>query len=160
MSIREIFDSVSVSVIQFLESHHGVTNVQFYELGGASSGFIQDWEIKNKNKLPDDLKSFLLISNGLLLKWQIKLQPNSTNEIPLGNMYIHPLDKMKPIPISMSEFEKAIQQDTKEEANKLFTAAFELEDTGSGRVALVYQNQKTFGAPQECQVWFQDMCMF
>jgi tubulin polyglutamylase complex subunit 2 len=159
MSIREIFDSVSVSVIQFLESHQGVTNVQFYELGGANASLIQDWEIKNKNALPADLKAFLQISNGLLLKWQIKLQPNG-GDISLGNMYIHPLDKIKPISISSSEFEMVIQPNTKikEEVKSVFSDAFELDDT-SGKVALVYLAKKGYGTP-ECQVWFQDLCKY
>lgn len=158
MSIREIFDTVSVSVIQFLESHQGVTNVQFYELEGLNPSTIQDWEMKSKYTLPADLKAFLQISNGLLINWQIKLQPNG-GDVPLGSMYIHPLEKIKPIAITDSEFETVAQSNTRnrESANRSFSSAFELDDTG-GKVALVYINQTPLLEAQECQIWFQDLC--
>ncbi len=44
MSVKEIFGSISLSVIQFLENHQGVTNVQFFQVGGCSQTSINDWE--------------------------------------------------------------------------------------------------------------------
>ena len=75
--IREIFDDISLSVIRFLEQHEGVTSVDFVERRGASLSDIVAWEQEHKPfVLPNDYKAFLLISNGLLLRWHIHHHEN------------------------------------------------------------------------------------
>ena len=43
-NVKEIFDQISLSVINFLESHQGVSNVQFFEIGSCSEEQIRRWE--------------------------------------------------------------------------------------------------------------------
>ena len=73
-SIREIFDNISLSVISFLESHTGISDVEFNsERQGVAEISLTKWEDENAPyKLPDDYKSFLQISDGLSLSWKIK----------------------------------------------------------------------------------------
>ena len=86
--VREIFDNISLSVISFLESHIGITDVEFIErqgkeklqmsknyelIIGVAEVTISKWEEENSPfRLPDDFKAFLQISDGLSLNWKIK----------------------------------------------------------------------------------------
>lgn len=68
-SVLEIFEQISDSVISFLENHPGVTEVEFNERQGVVEALLQSWEEENTPyTLPDDIKSFLQISDGLLLQ--------------------------------------------------------------------------------------------
>lgn len=146
--IRDIFDSVSISVIQFLESHKGVTNVQFFEIGGCSQKDIDEWERNNKPFiLPQDLKNFLKISDGLLLRWNIKL---NNEAIPLGNMHINSLETIKKIKttdqlLPPKPFSKNI------DIIKDYTA-FSIDSAPDGNVCFVYKNHEN----ENPEVWFQD----
>mmetsp|Transcript_1640 Transcript_1640/g.2460 ORF Transcript_1640/g.2460 Transcript_1640/m.2460 type:complete len:296 (-) Transcript_1640:24-911(-) len=132
--IRDIFDNISLSVIQFLESHKGVTNVQFFEIGGVSNEDIQEWERDNSPyKLPNDFKNFLKISDGLLLRWNIKL---NNEAIPLGNMHLNSLETVKKI------------KDNNVIAYSIDSSA------NDGHVAFVYPKHNKFSEPE---VWFQDL---
>ena len=93
-SIRDIFDDVSLSVISFLENHTGVSSVKFVERQGLSSQSIAEWESANRCTLPTDYKSFLSISDGLLLKWNVH---HEGNEIPLGCLHLNQLAEVKKI---------------------------------------------------------------
>jgi len=72
-SLRDIFDTISLNVIDFLENHIGITDVDFLERSGVAEMSITKWEEDNMPyTLPDDYKAFLQISDGLALNWKIK----------------------------------------------------------------------------------------
>lgn len=46
-SIRDIFDTISLNVIDFLENHIGITEVDFIERSGVAEMSITKWEEEN-----------------------------------------------------------------------------------------------------------------
>ena len=59
-SVREIFDTISLNVIQFLESHIGITEVDLIEHTGVAEMSLTKWEEENTPfQLPEDYKAFL-----------------------------------------------------------------------------------------------------
>ena len=94
-SVREIFDTISLNVIQFLESHIGITDVDLIERSGVAEMSLTKWEEENTPfQLPEDYKAFLQISDGLSLNWKIKKNDQS---IPLGQMHMNKLRDIKKI---------------------------------------------------------------
>jgi tubulin polyglutamylase complex subunit 2 len=176
--IREIFDDISLSVISFLENHDGVTSVDFVERRGAALSEIVTWEQEHKPYLlPNDYKAFLLISNGLLLRWHIH---HHENEFPLGCLHLNELSRVDRIERndedSDEEYEEGLNAAANgEEAEKNKTsgilvkrgpkgrrtlerlpknsAAFDLDHTCTGgHVTLFYRDNTS-----NPQIWFQDM---
>lgn len=92
--MREIFDNISLQVISFLESHIGISDVEFNsERQGVAEVTIAKWEEENTPyKLPDDYKAFLQISDGLSLTWKIK---KNDQIYPLGCMHLNRLRDIK-----------------------------------------------------------------
>ena len=92
--MREIFDNISLQVISFLESHIGISDVEFNsERQGVAEVTIAKWEEENAPyKIPDDYKAFLQISDGLSLTWKIK---KNDQIYPLGSMHLNRLRDIK-----------------------------------------------------------------
>ena len=58
-------DVVEINLLFFAKSR---------ELAGVKDGhLVVSWEQRNSCMLPEDLKRFYLTSDGLLLKWSVKL---------------------------------------------------------------------------------------
>eukprot|EP00696_Hemimastix_kukwesjijk_P006721 gnl/Hemi2/18528_TR6126_c0_g1_i1.p1 gnl/Hemi2/18528_TR6126_c0_g1~~gnl/Hemi2/18528_TR6126_c0_g1_i1.p1 ORF type:complete len:331 (-),score=46.10 gnl/Hemi2/18528_TR6126_c0_g1_i1:105-1097(-) len=149
-SIRDIFDAVGFSVIHFLETHAGVEQVHFAERPAVTQTDIFNWEMKNSPcKLPEDYKNFLLLSDGLLLRWQAKMAFGATKTLlPLGNMHLNPL-KMVARLNTASHPPDEPPDDALRGVN-----AFDLDSSClDGHVALYY-SRDNFTAPE---VWFQDL---
>lgn len=90
-----------------------------------------------------------MISNGLLLRWNIGL---GGEVIPLGNMHINSLDNIVPIEEEDPQYRDDSGEALIGNAAKKFHA-FELDSSGAdGRVALVYLEGK-----KKPQIWFQDL---
>lgn len=176
-SIREIFDTISLSVISFLESHIGISDVEFNsERQGVAEVTIAKWEEENAPyKLPDDYKAFLQISDGLSINWKIK---KNDQIYPFGCMHLNRLRDIKPIKEDEfifssigSEYEeseedemelKDIDEEKEEDKDdnpmpssliKNVIAGFDMDSrVKDGRLALMYKN--TYDKPQ---IWFQDL---
>lgn len=72
-SIRDIFDTISLNVIEFLQNHIGICDIEFNERSGVPEMSITKWEEENAPyQLPSDLKAFLQISDGMSLNFKIK----------------------------------------------------------------------------------------
>eukprot|EP01059_Diplonema_ambulator_P001952 TRINITY_DN11603_c0_g1_i1.p2 TRINITY_DN11603_c0_g1~~TRINITY_DN11603_c0_g1_i1.p2 ORF type:complete len:250 (+),score=76.92 TRINITY_DN11603_c0_g1_i1:541-1290(+) len=126
-----------LGVSQFLESHPAVTDVKFFDKAGVTKSAVAKWELANQPfQLPDDLASFLAISDGLLLRWSILL-----NRIPIqgiGNTHINSLAQIT-----------RYDTDSLEEGS----TAFLLDSSPSmyGKVCLVYSKD----CPYAPTIWFQ-----
>ena len=91
--MRDIFDTISLNVIDFLDNHIGITDVDFVERNGVAEINVTKWEEENSPyQLPDDFKAFLQISDGLNLNWKIKRNDQS---VPLGAMHLNRLRDIK-----------------------------------------------------------------
>lgn len=166
-SARETFESISHSVISYLEEQVGVSGVHFADRPPAAPGDIDQWEQDNYPLLlPTELKNFLLISDGLLLRWYINYKEDLH---PLGLMYLNSIAQLKRIkqdhfkfapkdpalPISETDTSEDDEEPTnnKSRRNRKEPLVFELDATSpeGGRVGLVYHSRT--GQPS---VWFQD----
>jgi tubulin polyglutamylase complex subunit 2 len=152
---REVFDNISMNVIQFLENHICISDVEFVERQGCSESSIHKWEEDNQTKLPDDFKAFLQISDGLQLTWKIKKNEQTMN---LGAMNLNRLREIKRIHgekfhfSTLGEFDES-DSDSEEIDEDIF--AFEIDSKiKSGRLALIYMDRDSQSKPQ---IWFQDL---
>ena len=72
---RSVLDRITLSVMGFLQQHRGVTDVKWLERSPAVEEDLNEWEQKHSPYLlPQDMRAFYLISDGLLLKWQMRYQ--------------------------------------------------------------------------------------
>jgi hypothetical protein len=137
-------------VITFLERHAGITDVQYFERPPCATRDIENWERAHYPcVLPEDFKSFLRLSDGLLLKWAIK-QGDLTQ--PLGCMQVNDVANLSPCPRGTFAPGEGVF-DTGETPPEC-VAAFELDSNAlDGRLALLYRA----GALTKPQIWFQDL---
>eukprot|EP00943_MAST-04B_sp_MAST-4B-sp1_P009259 g9259.t1 len=132
-SIREIFDDISLSVINFLENHEGVASVDFVERRGITLAEITAWEQDNAPySLPNDYKAFLLISNGLLLRWHIR---HHDSEFPLGCLHLNKLASVQRIARndedSDDELEEMLVSDAHNDPSESKTTKNDMKHFGS-----------------------------
>ena len=137
-------------MITFLERHAGITDVQYFERPPCATRDIENWERAHYPcVLPEDFKSFLRLSDGLLLKWAIK-QGDLTQ--PLGCMQVNDVANLSPCPRGTFAPGEGVF-DTGETPPEC-VAAFELDSNAlDGRLALLYRA----GALTKPQIWFQDL---
>ena len=135
------------AVLNHLDSLKAVHNVYFTERPPATAADISAWEAEHAPlRLPQDLKDFLLVSNGLELRWNVQ---HLTEALPLGCMHLNSISQLLPCAdeVTHDEFgrlaaelpaatERVVDLDTKCEG---------------GRVCLVPCGRA------EMQVWFQDL---
>jgi hypothetical protein len=114
-SIKEIFDNISLNVIEFLENHIGITDVEFVERSGVAEMSITKWEEENAPyQLPSDYKAFLQISDGLSLDFKIK---RSDQSVPLGSMHLNKLRDIKRIKNEIFAFSRIGAEDDEDSEN-------------------------------------------
>eukprot|EP00742_Colponemidia_sp_Colp-10_P006838 GILJ01007327.1.p1 GENE.GILJ01007327.1~~GILJ01007327.1.p1 ORF type:complete len:351 (+),score=31.24 GILJ01007327.1:41-1054(+) len=156
--VRNMFDSISLSVISFLENHAGIQDVHFEERKGVLPDEIVRWEKQHHPfVLPDDFKAFLQISDGLMLRWKINLLAQQP-PIPLGTMHLNQLQQVKQI--SIEEFVQdveGVEKDSTRTERNMRPVAFCIDHLcADGRLALLYRSGHT-----DPQVWFQGLsCMW
>ena len=123
-------------MITFLERHAGITDVQYFERPPCATRDIENWERAHYPcVLPEDFKSFLRLSDGLLLKWAIK-QGDLTQ--PLGCMQVNDVANLSPCPRGTFAPGEGVF-DTGETPPEC-VAAFELDSNAlDGRLALLYR---------------------
>mmetsp|Transcript_8334 Transcript_8334/g.15459 ORF Transcript_8334/g.15459 Transcript_8334/m.15459 type:complete len:293 (+) Transcript_8334:58-936(+) len=154
------FENTVQTVLKYLESCGGVTSVQHTERPPATQSSIDLWESKNSPYvLPDDYKSYLLLSNGLLIRWMIEM---NDEKLPIGCMQLNPIKKVKRINVtkfSLNDRDSGDQESSDEDeylaeskqalGSKI--AAFDIDSScRGGRIGLLYR-----GSTKNPQIWFQ-----
>jgi hypothetical protein len=80
-------ERITLSVSSFLEQHRGVSNVQMFDRPSAQPDDLEAWQSRNAPvTLPDDLKNFYAITNGMLLRW--KMQYNGKQVSIFATMHL------------------------------------------------------------------------
>lgn len=151
-TVRQIIDQITIRLIGFLgskhvENHKGVTDVELIERQGISEEQILQWDRDHAPySLPDDLKAFLQISDGLLLQWKVKLH----NQVqPLGLMNLNRLREIKPIECEEFLLRRLGDENIEEASVRAFDLDRMVKD---GRLALIYRN-----GVSNPNVYFQDL---
>ena len=72
MGRKDTMDKYTMAVVDFLRNHPGVSDLHLDRREPAPTSAIHAWETANAPlKLPEDLKSFLLLSDGFSLQWDV-----------------------------------------------------------------------------------------
>jgi hypothetical protein len=142
------------AAIRHLEAHASVQDVALEERPPSRLADIVAWEQKHQPwRLPADHRAFLMISDGLLLRWRVRC---GEELLPLGAMHLNSLAELQPVPSSAlvdhfggprAEFLAAGQQPLR---------AFELDSACShGRVCLVFCEEQD---PMKAQARLPSCC--
>ncbi|XP_066021529.1 tubulin polyglutamylase complex subunit 2-like [Pocillopora verrucosa] len=165
--VRELFDSVTLGVVRSLEKKPGVTDFRLLDRRQAEKHIIFTWEQKNMCILPEDLKSFFLTTNGLLIRWSIKFDGSV---LPLGKMELNPVtglvllskatsvsdDKPSLADLDTDSYEEDGQGHLKPHFDNR-CKVFELDPCDSyGKVCLVYKDIKAGETTGQPEIWFLD----
>ncbi|CAH3138253.1 unnamed protein product [Pocillopora meandrina] len=151
----------------FSEKKPGVTDFRLLDRRQAEKHIIFTWEMKNMCILPEDLKSFFLTTNGLLIQWSIKFDGSV---LPLGKMELNPVTGLvllsKATSISDDKPSLAdLDTDSDEEDGQGHIKphfdnrckVFELDACDSyGKVCLVYKDIKAGVTTGQPEIWFLD----
>ena len=98
------------------QGHSGVSKVYFHDKAAVSSFALNSWDRSNHPcALPEDLKAFLSISDGLLVKWDARLHGDSRERrrdahngeagetFALGCMSINAVNQMVETPVNWED---------------------------------------------------------
>ena len=157
------------AVRRHLEALPGVENVELDVFSGCSAQQLRDWESANRPfRLPEDLRAFLEVTNGLSLHWDVRVAGRSR---PFGRINVNNIDAVRRLPL-----EGVFAEDDPEAVDALFehracgaadadadapdragpaedagprvAAAFDLDKMcGCGVVALVYLHERREAPP-------------
>eukprot|EP01028_Stygiella_incarcerata_P004980 TRINITY_DN2152_c0_g1_i1.p1 TRINITY_DN2152_c0_g1~~TRINITY_DN2152_c0_g1_i1.p1 ORF type:complete len:302 (-),score=65.34 TRINITY_DN2152_c0_g1_i1:792-1697(-) len=150
------------------ERHKGVQGVEFSRNIGATSESVSTWESENQPySLPDDLKAFLSISNGLTLQWALEFR---TDTLPVGKMHVNAVEDLVRVPLvthngddkdEVEQLVRRLRPHTDLESTlpssgmavQCPIAAFNIDKTCKvGKVVLLYNR-----GPTHPQVWLIDL---
>lgn len=92
---RDVFDRMTLGMIQTLERRLHVWDVRWLETEAATMADLTKWEMANCYTLPAELKNFYLSFNGLTIVWTTAAAGDCC--VPLGRLHIAPLSELKPI---------------------------------------------------------------
>ena len=175
------FQEMGANVCRFLESHSFLQDVSLDERAAAEAADLAAWEAAHHPLvLPADLKAFYMVSDGLLLRWDVACGEEA---MPLGSMQLNSIAQLQPLPASslLNEAGANAPELPVLPGNKRTLRAFDLDATCTcGRVCLLYcdgvDNSKAQARaraawrasaallrrarsfpPAARQVWFQDL---
>ena len=93
-------DKYTAAVAGYLRDHPGVSNLRFDLAPPRPIARILEWEKANApHRLPEDLKAFLLLSDGFSLRWGA-IVGGETRE--LGNMTLNGVDRLTRVSLDAS----------------------------------------------------------
>ena len=137
---------------EWLLQHPGAQGVELKPSPAASSTQTAEWEVTHGVLMPDDLREFYALHDGLQLRWNVVAHGREV--VPLGCIAINSLALLKPVP------ERSLHNERDELRPELTAGggstvrAFELDATcEAGRVLLVFGLDL---GGRKAQVWFQD----
>lgn len=149
-------DSATTAVINYLEQRAEVDRVLAKDKSKCSADVLIRWEEKNACELPEDLKKFYTMSDGLEIRWSCKTGTNNVLPTYIGKIYINSLDDLTKITNSGSkstmidELNDFAENDSPK-FNSQVWQIFELDPCdGHGRVCLVYNSH------HDVSIWFLD----
>lgn len=148
------FSELHDSLVSWLQEHPGAVNVTCSQPEGTSAGAISSWEIKHGQLLPDDLRDFYQLNNGLQLRWDVVAHGREV--MPLGCVAVNPLEQLIPVGAHALENERG-ELRPELPASAAGAKAFDLDaQCETGRVLLLLGLPLAAGGSRRAQVWFQD----
>lgn len=100
---KELFNRYSMNCLAILESHDEVNYVDFPLTEGVKGGHIFSlWETRNAPfKLPNDLKKFYSLFNGLNISWNVLIDNGKV--LNIGKIFLNKFENIKMISYDRSD---------------------------------------------------------
>lgn len=139
MNRREIFDKIALSCISYLESFEECRGIDFQSADGASPHELSLWEKRNAPyKLPNDLKSFYSIFNGVYMGWNVML---GAHLVTGGEIRTNQLSEIQRIPIDGTfDTNKLVSNIAVDSADIKSFVAFTLDSLSEvGQIVMLYR---------------------
>ena len=154
MKDREAYCQLRQGVEQCLDSNESILNVSWSDQCGANPTDLSTWERRNGQLLPEDLREFFLLWDGLTCRWDVVAHGREV--IPLGCLRINPLLQLVPVDSTWLRNERdEPRPELPAAATSAGLRAFDLDaECECGRVLLLLG---LAGPPRSCEIWFQDV---
>ncbi|XP_078493384.1 tubulin polyglutamylase complex subunit 2-like isoform X1 [Ciona intestinalis] len=162
LGVEELIERLTLGVATTLEKRPGVSDVSLSKFPQAERHILVGWEQRNSCILPDDLKSFYLTTNGLLLTWKVNI--NDT-KVPVGEMKINSINELTKLShagstatmgsnVTIADVEHEGDDEPHFDGR---SRIFELDAcNGVGKVCLVYMKAVPGLPAQNAEIWFLD----
>lgn len=137
---HRIFNELAFGVIDTLEAHPSVGDIKLQTHVGADDTVLDLWEQQHL-PLPEDLKGFLSIFNGVSLQWDLRFRNEA---VRFGMIHINSLDQLQPMALtdlqsSPAHFQKKGKVVSCREIGYQPVAAFDLDvECKVGKVVLLF----------------------
>uniref|UniRef100_A0A7S4B6E7 Knr4/Smi1-like domain-containing protein n=1 Tax=Chrysotila carterae TaxID=13221 RepID=A0A7S4B6E7_CHRCT len=150
----ESFEGVAHDLAQMLEENPKLRDIDISERPPARSADVAHWDYSRTGvKLPEDLKAFLGVSDGLNITWSARL---GRSVLPLGKLCINSLSQLQPLTESaLRDADGGLHPDLPQPAPGKRLQAFDLDSScACGRVCLFFCDPTDV---RKAQVWFEDL---
>ena len=149
------FAELRQGALEWLREHPGTVNTILEEKEGCEESDLQAWEAQHGQYLPEDLKEFYLLTDGLKLRWDVVAHGREV--MPLGCIAINSLAQLRPAGAAVLRNERdELRPELTERAAAPGVRAFTLDNTcETGRVLLLLGTEGP-NAWKRAQIWFQD----
>ncbi|CAH1797723.1 unnamed protein product [Owenia fusiformis] len=166
---KTYFEQLTFGVVKSLDKRKGICDVRLIEKTPAERHTVISWEQKHSCFLPEDVKSFFLTTDGLVLKWSVKV---NDSVLPIGRVEINGISGLTKIAPGnsitaakgapdLNDIESSDEETEGDETSyPRFNPScriFELDPCGGfGMVCLVYRNTKPGVPAHDPEIWFMD----
>ena len=98
---RALVDELCFKLPTYLQEQLGVTQIQVDARSGCTAADLDGFERNTGYALPDDLRAFLTVSNGLKCDWAVDVKTRGPADV--GALRLHRLDDIVPVTLDDDE---------------------------------------------------------
>ena len=102
---RALVDELCFRLPTYLQEQLGVTQIQVDARAGCTAADLDGFERNTGYPLPDDLRAFLAVSNGLKCDWAVDVKTRGPADV--GALRLHRLDDIVPVTLDDDEADDA-----------------------------------------------------
>lgn len=102
---RALVDELCFKLPTYLQEQLGVTQIQVDARAGCTAADLDGFERNTGYALPDDLRAFLAVSNGLKCDWAVDVKTRGPADV--GALRLHRLDDIVPVTLDDDEADDA-----------------------------------------------------
>ena len=102
---RALVDELCFKLPTYLQEQLGVTQIQVDARAGCTAADLDGFERNTGYALPDDLRAFLAVSNGLKCDWAVDVKTRGPADV--GALRLHKLDDIVPVTLDDDEVDDA-----------------------------------------------------
>ena len=102
---RALVDELCFKLPTYLQEQLGVTQIQVDARAGCTAADLDGFERNTGYALPEDLRAFLAVSNGLKCDWAVDVKTRGPADV--GALRLHRLDDIVPVTLDDDEADDA-----------------------------------------------------